>query len=446
MTPTMKPSRYNTFIDLEGNRRLAFNSASGTLAEIYPEDNEIVQRLLLDAAQPKTAKEQEIYNVLIEGGYIVDDAVDELTFLKVKNRTRRYDRSTFMLTVAPTLACNFRCDYCFENQRKEKMSEEMEQALLTFSERHIKKAEMAVLTWFGGEPTLCIPTIERIQTGMALLAQKYGVAFEPSSIITNGYLMDRKMAERLKAAGISEAQVTLDGPREIHNKRRKLQNGGGTYDRILANVRETADILKIVIRVNVDKSNYLGALAILDDLRRDDLLSKVYIYFAQVNDADGVCADIKGQCLTTEEFARNQVKMYRDLIDNGFYQIEYPSIAPGGHCGADTDGSFVVTPTGDIFKCWEEIAADKSLSIGNIMQEEPAPFQKANWNKYMGWDPFEKKSCRECDVLPLCMGGCPKHGMVENSRDIGSCCNWKFNLKDMMVLRYMCDQRKEVKN
>ncbi|SYZ72588.1 putative Radical SAM domain protein [Candidatus Zixiibacteriota bacterium] len=441
----MKPSRYNIFIDLGENRRLAFNSVSATLAEIFPEDLPIVEKLLQKSARPESPKEKEIFEVMLEGGYLVDEGVDELEFLKVKNRSRRFDKATFMLTIAPTLACNFRCEYCFENQRKEKMTEEVERALLAFSEKHIKRSEAAVITWFGGEPTLCVPTIERIQTGIAALAQKYDVTMEPTSIITNGYLMDRKMAERLKAVGVAEAQVTLDGPRETHDKRRKLHNGGGTYDRIMANLRESADILKIVIRVNVDKSNYLESLAILKDLRQNDLISKIYIYFAQVNDADGVCADVKGQCLTTRDFAVNQVKMYRDLIDNGFYQIEYPSIAPGGHCGADTDGSFVVTPTGDLFKCWEEIAADKSLSIGNIMDDDPAPYQKINRNQYLAWDPFEKKFCRECDVLPICMGGCPKHGMNQNNRDIGSCCNWKYNLNDMLSLRYLCDQRKEVK-
>jgi uncharacterized protein len=441
----MKPSRYNIFINLEGNRRLAFNSASGTLAEIFPEDDAIVRRLLSASARPETAKDQEIYDVLIEGGYIIDEAVDELEFLKVKNRSRRFDKATFMLTVAPTLACNFHCDYCFENQRKGKMTEATEQALLAFSEKHIKRSEAVVVTWFGGEPTLCVPTIERLQTGITALALKYDVTMEPTSIITNGYLMDRNMAERLKAVGVAEAQVTLDGPQATHDKRRKLHNGKGTYDRIMTNVSEAAEILRIVIRVNVDKSNYLEAMAVLDDMRRHDLLSKVYIYFAQVDAADGVCADIKSQCLTTQEFALSQVKMYRDLINNGFYQIEYPSIAPGGHCGADTDGSYVVTPSGDIFKCWEEIAADESLSVGNILKDEPAPFQKVNLNKYLAWDPFEKEDCRQCEVLPLCMGGCPKHAMAANSKKTGSCCNWKYNLKDMLSLRYLCDQRKEVK-
>ena len=33
-----------------------------------------------------------------------------------------------------------------------------------------------------------------------------------------------------------EIQVTLDGPEEIHNKRRPLKGGQGTFDRIVAGI------------------------------------------------------------------------------------------------------------------------------------------------------------------------------------------------------------------
>jgi len=36
----------------------------------------------------------------------------------------------------------------------------------------------------------------------------------------------------------------------------------------------------------------------------------VQVYFAQVNEAGGVCADMKGRCFTTEEFARLQIRLY----------------------------------------------------------------------------------------------------------------------------------------
>ncbi len=441
----MKPSQYNIFMNLEGGGKLAFNCASATLAEIYSDDYHIVQKMLSGPQTPANPKEQEILSALIEGGYLVEDGVDELEFLKVKNRTRRFDKSTFFLTIAPTLACNFRCEYCFENQRKERMSEETEKALLVFSDKQIKRAETVVVTWFGGEPTLCLPTIERIHAGLKELADKYGVAFDPSSIVTNGYLLDGKMAERLKAAGVEDAQVTLDGPREIHDTRRKLHNGGGTFDKILANLAEASKIMRIVVRVNVDKKNFASSFRIMDEFRIKGILDDVRLYFAQVEKSEGVCADIRDHCLSTEEFSLGQVDMYQTLIKGGFYQIEYPSTAPGGHCGADTDGSYVVAPSGDLFKCWEEIAMDKSRSVGNVHEENVTPQQDIYQKKYLAWDPFERRKCRECEILAICMGGCPHHSMNSGDKEIGSCCSWKYNLREMLRLRYQCDLLKQAK-
>ncbi|MEA1980737.1 MAG: SPASM domain-containing protein, partial [candidate division Zixibacteria bacterium] len=30
-----------------------------------------------------------------------------------------------------------------------------------------------------------------------------------------------------------------------------------------------------------------------------------------------------------------------------------------------------------------------------------------NYIKWQGWTPFSENECNNCDILPLCMGGCP---------------------------------------
>jgi uncharacterized protein len=439
----MKPSRYNVFIDLEGGRKLAFNGLSATLSEIYPENASVVARLIKNSSKPETEEEKEIYQALVEGRYLVEDEFDELEFLKVRNRRCRFDKNTFFLTIAPTLGCNFRCEYCFESQRPERMNEETERALVKFSEKYMKKAEYAGVIWFGGEPTLCVPTIERLQSSLREAAEKCGSRFDPASIITNGFLLDGKLAERLKGFGVESAQITIDGPKEVHDRRRKLHNGAGTYDRIMSNLVESSEILKIVVRVNVDRQNVDDAFAVVEELDKKGILPKVNINFAQVHDSEGVCADIEKHCLATEEFSVHLTGLYRLLIDRGFYRIEYPSLTLGGHCGADTDGSFVFTPSGDVFKCWEDIAIPE-WSVGNIFSEELTTHQEANLLKYLGWDPFEREECVSCSILPICMGGCPRQSL-EKDRDVGSCTSWKYNLKEMLALRYECDLGKEVR-
>jgi uncharacterized protein len=440
----MKPSRYNIFIRSHNGATLAFNSASAALAEILPEKLPIIQRLLADPSSAKTDEEKEYLAALFEGRYLIPDSGDEVTSFKVNNRTHRFGNRALLLTIAPTLACNFRCDYCFESQSSIRMNKETEQALLAFAERSLKQSEQLLVTWFGGEPTLSLETIERVQSGLQQRAHQFAVAMLPSAIITNGYLLDGAMATRLQICGVEEAQITLDGPAPIHDSRRKLANGRGTYQRIIENLKQTVDILRISIRINVDRMNVEATFDIFEDLRAAGLLDKVSLYFAQVTSSTTVCADIRDRCLSTEEFSRGQIELYRKLIDAGFYQIEYPMLAPGGHCGADSANAYVVAPNGDLFKCWEELSADSANSVGSVYDTELSDRQRAVLEKYFAWDPFEKSECRECNILPLCMGGCPRQSMNLDAPDSGACCSWKFNLNEMLELRYQCDQRKEV--
>lgn len=438
----MKPSRYNILVRSHNGTTLAFNSASAALAEILPDKLPIVHRLLSDQTA-HTEEEREYLTALTDGRYLIPQHLDELVALKIRNRAQRFGHQTLMLTIAPTLSCNFRCDYCFESQSALRMDLRTEQAVLDFAAKRMRRSEDLYVTWFGGEPTLCLETIERLETGLRDLASQHQVAVRPSTIITNGYLLNAAMANRLKNVGVDEAQITLDGPAAIHDSRRKLANGRGTYQRILENLKQTAGILQIGVRVNVDRLNIESTQGVLDDLRSHGLLDKVFLYFAQVTASTTVCADIRDRCLSTEEFSRGQIEMYQKLIDSGYYQIEYPMLAPGGHCGADVDNAFVLGPNGDLFKCWEELSVDHSHAVGSLFDAEPTGTQLETLHSYMGWDPFERSGCRECEVLPVCMGGCPRHAIQQTDQTKGACCSWKYNLREMLTLRHQCELRKE---
>lgn len=443
----MKRSRYNIFVDTDDGKKLAFNSASSALAEIEADKYPTIQRILNDPTSVSTEEERQFYAALCHGKYLIDDEVDEFATLKVRNRQQRFAKAEFSLTIAPTLACNFKCDYCFVSQQAVRMSPETERALLRFKESDLKRAEKVSLTWFGGEPTLCPDTIERLQDGYRELCNRYRIDLYPSGIITNGYLLDRAMAARLSRAGVNTAQITLDGPQEVHDSRRRLHNGKGTFARIVDNIGEATDTMKIQIRVNVDRSNIDMTLELMDHLSDQKILPKVAMSFAEVTSSKGVCADMRDQCFSVEEFSREQLQLYKTLMGHGYTQIQYPRAVAGGFCGADSENSWVVSPSGDLFKCWEELSEDKGNSVGSVFDLRPEPKHTANLNRYLAWDPFVKSDCVKCNILPLCMGGCPIRALEINSKETGACCSWKYNLKEMLMLRYLCDlqeTRKEV--
>ncbi len=440
----MKQSRYCFLFGIEDGKGLVFSSANGALAELDSESYPQVKSFLSECLPPKSGSNLELWNALIDNAFLVEDNTNEIVILETGSQLERSKKSTLSLTIAPTLACNFGCDYCFENHSATHMSKATEEALVLFAERHIKDAKSLQTTWFGGEPTLCLPTIERLQSEFTVLADRSGVSFDPSSIITNGYLLNSKMAMRLKHAGIVLAQVTLDGPKEVHDARRPLKNGRGTFDRILENISQASEILSIAVRINVDRDNIDASIQIIEDLKNRDILPHINVHFAQVTASGSACSSVRDRCFSDQEFSQRQALLYKTLIDRDIYMVDYPQVFSGGHCGAVSEGSFVISPTGDIFKCWEELSVDSEKSTGSILTDTMTSTQRDKAKRYKSWDPFELKECRSCEILPVCMGGCPVQGLQNGDPDKGACSPFKYSLKEMLVLRYLCNQRKEV--
>ena len=439
----MKPSRYNHFVELADGTILAFNSASGALAEIEKDQRSRVEYLLDHADAAETEQDTQLVDYLTEGGYIVPDDLDELTDFRDNSHSRRAQGTTLSLTIAPTLACNFNCDYCFENRSKVHMTPEIEQAVLDFADRHLGKVVRLRTCWFGGEPTLRMPTIIRLQTALREKAREYNVECPPALIITNGYLLTGETAQKLKDLDIANAQVTIDGPEEVHDQRRKLHSGKGTFRRIVDNLAEAAHILNIRVRVNVDKANVESAYEVIEALDHRGILPLIHLYFAQVKSYGEACVNVRDRCFCEEDFSRNLAKLYRKLFDMGVYRVDYPKVYGGVFCGAVAEGTFVISPNGHLFRCWEELSTDPQKSIGDIFSTEWTDRQKKNLEAYRNWDPFKMDQCLECDILPLCLGGCPLHGMIKAVTDKGICSPWRFNLKEMLELRYHCETERQ---
>lgn len=433
----MKPSPYNHFFEAnEGRFILAYNSFTGALAEIERENYSRVQQLLAHPDQAATAQDHEFLQCLKDGGFLIPDAVDQLVALRTKARSLRLEGTLLALTVAPTLACNFDCNYCYESRSNVRMSEETQEALIRFTDHHLRRAGALRICWFGGEPTLCFGMIERLQTRLLELAQRHHADIVPGTIITNGYLMDEAMARRLKELQVTQAQISIDGPRPVHDSRRKLRNGGGTFDRILDNLAATCDILDVNVRINVDKGNVDSAYEVVEVMQGRGILPKVRVTFAQVTSSGEACSGIRDRCYDSEEFARNLVQIHGRLLEHGINRVDPPRVLGGIACGALASGNFVVSPTGHLFRCWEDLSMDARKSIGDLFSHQPEPGQEANLEAYRSWDPLKLPECKTCGVLPICLGGCPVSGMQKAAPVRGDCVYWKYNLREMLGMAY----------
>jgi uncharacterized protein len=152
-----KPSHYNIKVPLRGGKALVYNSLSGAFALWDQDDITTYERV---ERQPVEVQSQELQG-LIKGGYVVPEDTDELLELEYRYNATRFDPSGMTLTIAPTLACNFGCDYCFQGQDKPggRMSPAVQEALLAYLQHKLADLRRVHIAWYGGEPLLARQTI-----------------------------------------------------------------------------------------------------------------------------------------------------------------------------------------------------------------------------------------------------------------------------------------------
>lgn len=435
-----KPSKYNHFYPIENGPVMAYNAFSNSFAcvdkEKYSFIIEILQHPNKEEYSTGTAEEtyQNLKNNLSKAGFLVPAAIDELEILKAQNRMGRFSNRNLIMTIAPTLACNFKCDYCFEDRKNDTISLEMESHLIRFVEKKLEDMKSFKVSWFGGEPLLKVEIIERLMGQFREICLRKKVELEPASIITNGYLLTKEVAEKLKKANVTVAQVTLDGPPAVHDKRRKTAGGHGTFSTILNNVKEASRIIDIQIRINVDKKNNSHLKAFFDEWRNYGL-ERIPFYFGKVVSNTNACSDVAGQCFTDKEFSEAIVHQYKNAANSRLAGTIFPALQKTGYCLADNLNGCVVAPSGYVFKCWEEISSGSEKAIGHLSTAAQHPGQIMNKAKYLNWDPFSREKCRECNILPICGGGCSYDAI--NTGHEPSCSTWKYGLPDLLELKYM---------
>lgn len=109
-----KASTYNLFVPIKGDRSLVYNTLTGAFAVWNAQDMEIYKSI---ETQKRSVTDPELSD-FISGGYMVSNKTDEVLELESRYMAARNDPATMIMTVAPIMACNFACDYCFQGADK----------------------------------------------------------------------------------------------------------------------------------------------------------------------------------------------------------------------------------------------------------------------------------------------------------------------------------------
>lgn len=389
-----KVSKFNIFLE-KNNCFYVSSSLSHSLIELTKSQFSNIKEGCLSVFS-----EDELQSLNSEN-IIVDSEIDEIGLLRYAYNKAKYSDDYMDFVIAPTLECNFACQYCFETRKQGRMSEDVQNKVVDFFESKLKNNtfKKVKLAWYGGEPLICFDIVEKLTNRINEISSKYNTNLQ-TVMTTNGYLLNEQIVASLEKMGFDFVQIIIDGPKEIHDKRRKLISGEGTFDRIINNIKLFNNSkVQISVRINIDKENsksYKPLTAELDKLNMDNI--RYYPALVEFTPNQESCRE--KQCMTAAEFgefANTEAKEYYFLQNGASIQnITY-------NCGAEHIHSYAIDNLGYVYKCWNSVGYEKDALFS---LDNPNDINPVIASRYLARDPFYEKECDTCAYLPICGGGC----------------------------------------
>lgn len=354
-------------------------------------------------------------------------------------------RPSMVMVMKATRRCNLRCTYChfWSNEGNQTMSFEVLARAIhgVLAAPGVRSVEFV---WHGGETTLLPIDFYRkalwLQQRFTRPGQKIANAVQ-----TNGTILTPQWLDFFERYQFSVG-VSLDGPPEIHDRRRFDAAGRPTSERVrrsLDQLRERGIAHGVLMVVDGDVVE-LGAERLLD-------------YFLEIGvDKVALLNVIPENAPSDSESAGNYFEWPRfvEFLQQIFHlwwprykdRISFREVsdlmrrlegAKGGICiynGNCMGGFLTVEPQGEISAC-DKFIGDSDYLFGNLLEMELADLPaspvlgRAHQVTAEGID--QASSCR---WFGICNGGCP-HDRYLRARDRGaheeSCCGLAPLLSDM---------------
>ena len=344
-------------------------------------------------------------------------------------------------------ACNLDCEYCFylEKQALYGVGEDYrmsDKVLAHFIRSYVEAQPTPVVefVWQGGEPTLL--GLDFFRKVVALQRPFAGRKTITNSLQTNGTLLDDEWCRFLKQHNFMVG-LSLDGPREIHDRYRRDRNGKGTFDAVMRGLRLLrkhgveynimAGVARETARRPLDVYRFFKAEGVefiqftpIVERLPDASAGKHGLRLAgpaKLDEAEphtevtpwSVIPEEYGDFLIAvyEEWVRNDVGtvfvMNFEWALNAWIGNPSPVCIHAGQCGR----SVVLEHNGDLFACDHYVYPEYRL--GNILSDDLMAMVEMSRRSGFGVNKESAlpKWCGTCEVLAACRGGCPKHRFLE---------------------------------
>lgn len=310
-----------------------------------------------------------------------------------------------------TTDCQLRCSYCFEEDKAHNyMSEDdamviIEKLCNNFREKVYSQDQTAKLdiSFFGGEPTLNFPVIEKIveYCNQQEFIVQYGIT-------TNCVHITDEMIEFFYDNNFG-ILVSIDGTKELHNR-----NRSNSYDTVVANIKRMFDgglKLNMEARITIPPKDIRYTFQSMKDMYDlgFDRIAPCFVYDQEWDEEAYRQFEVEIRKIyefamdkyNSEERRNLQVKNIEDFIYL-CYDSDTNDTSP---CGFGKNAWVAIGYDGELTPCHQVHTNFRNcevLHMGNMITDE---FDRSVMDMINAQ--FDRSTCGNCKYNNVCLGGCP---------------------------------------
>ena len=354
----------------------------------------------------------------------------------------------FQVMAKPSGAsCNLGCTYCFYTEKENLYSGPAPlrmppEVLESFIRQYIECQDTPEVqfAWQGGEPTLL--GIDYFRSVVSL-QEKYAEGKKVTNTIqTNGTLLTDDWCRFFKKYGFLVG-LSIDGPRELHDRYRVKGNGRPTFDTVMSglallrkhkvsfntltvvndhNSLQPLEVYRFLKRIGDGHMQFIPAVERLPDDAAENLgLGLAIPPFT--GDTAG-SSRLTPWSVSPKRLANFYISIFDEWVrhDVGTVFVQFFDVALGNWLGAGS-GLCHFSPkcgmagalehNGDLYSCDHYVYPEHKL--GNIMETPLSELMESVTQRRFGSAKLDSlpECCKVCEVRPACHGDCPKHRFAE---------------------------------
>lgn len=304
-----------------------------------------------------------------------------------------------------TLACCFSCKYCGSKGGKARTDELSTEECLDIADQ-LSEMGCRRVSMIGGE-------VFMRKDWKQIVSRLTGHGINVN-IITNGFIFGEELISDLKEVNIESVSVSIDGPKEIHDKYRQESS----FDRVVSAVKVLCDAgiyVSVISTLNRENSDFLPDLY--------EILKQYPIYAWQLQ----ACSPMGNAAKNGIDYAVDFTKVIGFVENNARHAPFALGVADNIGYFTESEGSIRGNLSGNAYfmGCSAGIRSIGIDSIGNVRGCESMYDERFNEGNLREkslkeiWDnpdnfsynrKFRKElltgKCSECKMGERCMGGC----------------------------------------